>query len=281
MNKPKIRWFLIGTLLAILLVVGVPIIINECYRVNTGYITVWNAADVLSYYGTIVAAGIGIVGVYLTVYIANKNYRDDARNRILPYIAINVINVRQPDQFLEGMKLEDYASMGNDPIIEDSLTGKSQNHLFFVIDGTGKIRATESLREDEAENARDTEALWIRAAKDGKMYLRGSERVSMPFTIENIGNGPAKKLRVSFACAKGKRFYKTEMILRRNERFYIHIFSEKTFEEIKGEYVFNVCYEDIAGNAYSQCFPVEIIEEDGRRYNRMDTNGVQEIQNQK
>ena len=106
MNKSRGRWLLIGTLSAIILVVGVPFIINECYKKNDGYITVWNAADLLSYYGTIVAAGIGIVGVYFTVYIANKNYRDDAKNRILPYIAINVINVRQPDPFSEGMGLE-------------------------------------------------------------------------------------------------------------------------------------------------------------------------------
>lgn len=281
MNKSRGRWLLIGTLSAIILVVGVPFIINECYKKNDGYITVWNAADLLSYYGTIVAAGIGIVGVYFTVYIANKNYRDDAKKRILPYIAINVINVRQPDPFSEGMGLEDYDSMGNDPIIEDSLTGKAQNHLFFVIDGTGKIRATESLHEDEAKKAKGTDVLWIRAAKDGKMYLRGSEYVSIPFTIENIGNGPAKKLRVCFSCTTGKRFFKTEMILRQNERFYIHIFSEKAFEEIKGEYVFIVCYEDIAGNAYIQRFPVEIVQENGRRYDRMDTNGVQEIYNQK
>lgn len=91
MNKSRERWFLVGVLSIIILVVVVPIIINECYRKNAGYITVWNAADLLSYYGTIVAAGIGIVGVYFTVYIVNKNYRDDARNRILPYIAINVI----------------------------------------------------------------------------------------------------------------------------------------------------------------------------------------------
>ena len=111
--------------------------------------------------------------------------------------------------------------------------------------------------------------------------MRGSEYVSIPFTIENIGNGPAKKLRVCFSCTTGKRFFKTEMILRQNERFYIHIFSEKAFEEIKGEYVFIVCYEDIAGNAYIQRFPVEIVQENGRRYDRMDTNGVQEIYNQK
>ncbi len=42
----------IAVLLCVLfLVVGVPIIINECYKIG-GSITLWNAADVLAYYGT-------------------------------------------------------------------------------------------------------------------------------------------------------------------------------------------------------------------------------------
>ena len=68
-----------------LLTIGIPLLINECYKAG-GYITRWEAADVLVYYGTIIAAIIGIVGVYLTVHISNKNYRDDARSRVLPKV---------------------------------------------------------------------------------------------------------------------------------------------------------------------------------------------------
>ncbi len=136
----------------------------------------WSAADVLSYYGAIIAASIGVIGVYFTVYIANRNYREDARNRTLPYIAIDVINNKQPDPFLEGLGSEDYSSMGNAPIIEESINGKANNHLFFVIDGTSKIRAAESFREDEAEKAKRTSVMWIRAAKDGENVLA---RISM------------------------------------------------------------------------------------------------------
>lgn len=166
--------------------------------------------------------------------------------------------------------------MGNDPIIEDSLAGQARNHLFFVIDGKSKIRATELLSDGEAEKMKKTEVSW-RRAKDGKMYLRDATYVSMPFIIENIGNGPAKKLRMGFSCSNGKPFFKTEIILKHNERFYIHIFSEKAFEDIKGEYVFNVFYEDIAGNEYEQLFPVEIVEENKKKYKRIDTNGKQRL----
>ena len=155
MRKPRVKWFLfVLALLAV--VIGIPVIINESYKANSGYMTIWGAADVLSYYSAIIAASIGVIGVYFTVYMANRNYREDARNRTLPYIAIDVINNIQPDPFLEGFGSEDYSSMGNAPIIEESINGKANNHLFFVIDGTSKIRASESFHEDEAEKAKRT-----------------------------------------------------------------------------------------------------------------------------
>lgn len=268
---------LLGIALALCLIVGIPIIINELYSCDqVHYITQWKAEDVLSYYGTIIAAVMGVLGVYLTVYIANKNYREDARNRILPYIAINVMNIRQPNPFSEGFCSIDYSMMGNDPIIEESLEGKSWNHLFFVIDGKEKIRATESLSDEESDKLKVAEVIW-RRAKDGKMYLRDADTVSMPFMIENIGTGAAKNLRMSFCSQNGNPFFKAELILKPNDKFYIHIFSEKGFDIVKGDYLFSVYYEDISGNEYEQLFPVEIIEENGNRYKRIDTNGKQRL----
>lgn len=43
-------------ILALLAVIGGPIIINECYKGDSGYITIWSAADTLSYYGTVLGA---------------------------------------------------------------------------------------------------------------------------------------------------------------------------------------------------------------------------------
>lgn len=53
MKKPWIKWGIIGLLAVIIFVIVVPIVINECYKANSGYMTIWGAADVLSYYGTI------------------------------------------------------------------------------------------------------------------------------------------------------------------------------------------------------------------------------------
>ena len=46
MKKSWTKWILIAAI-ALVLIVGVPIIINECYKMNSGYMTMWSAADVL------------------------------------------------------------------------------------------------------------------------------------------------------------------------------------------------------------------------------------------
>lgn len=55
----------------ILLLVSIPFIINEAYKTHSGYIVMWNAADMLGFYGSVLSgllsATIAIVGVYLTL----------------------------------------------------------------------------------------------------------------------------------------------------------------------------------------------------------------------
>lgn len=52
MKKPWAKWCLLG-MGALFALVGVPILINESYKVGVGYITIWNTADVLSYEGAV------------------------------------------------------------------------------------------------------------------------------------------------------------------------------------------------------------------------------------
>lgn len=52
---PQCVQILMGLLAVLLLIAGVPLIINECYK-KGGYVTIWGAPDVLSYYGTLLGA---------------------------------------------------------------------------------------------------------------------------------------------------------------------------------------------------------------------------------
>ena len=71
MRKSWTKWILIAVI-ALALIVGVPIIINECYKTNSGYMTMWGAADALAYYGTILGALVAVATVVVTILFTYK-----------------------------------------------------------------------------------------------------------------------------------------------------------------------------------------------------------------
>ena len=62
---------------AIFLIIGVPIIINECYKANFGYSTVWNGADALGYYGAILGSVIAVATLAVTIIFTKKQIQRD------------------------------------------------------------------------------------------------------------------------------------------------------------------------------------------------------------
>ena len=62
---------------AVFLIVGIPIIINECYKANCGYITVWDGSDVLGYYGTILGSVIAVISIIVTIAFTKKQIQRD------------------------------------------------------------------------------------------------------------------------------------------------------------------------------------------------------------
>ena len=122
MKKPWIKWcaLVIGALAAI---VGVPIIINECYKANSGYMTIWGAADVLSYYGTIIAAAGAAIGVYFSLKYSHRQYREDKRRDVLPYLIINVLDRKCVSPFDKGWYDEDEIGEEQDKV-KEALTYK-------------------------------------------------------------------------------------------------------------------------------------------------------------
>ncbi len=53
-KKPiyKKQWLISSIVIAIAIIVAAPFIINETYKSGKGYVTLWDASDVLSYFGT-------------------------------------------------------------------------------------------------------------------------------------------------------------------------------------------------------------------------------------
>ena len=72
MKTKRITKIVLIILGAIFLIIGVPIIINECYKANFGYNTVWNGADVLGYYGAILGSVIAVATLAVTIIFTKK-----------------------------------------------------------------------------------------------------------------------------------------------------------------------------------------------------------------
>lgn len=70
--KKKIIYGIIVFLFLLALIFGVPIIINECYLKNDGYLTVWDGSDVFAYYASVLSfVGTVILGI-VTVWQNRK-----------------------------------------------------------------------------------------------------------------------------------------------------------------------------------------------------------------
>ncbi len=75
-KKRKILLFcIIGILLIIILNFLIPILINEAYIANSGYLTLWGASDVLVFYGTILSF-LGTVILGTLTYFLNIKAND-------------------------------------------------------------------------------------------------------------------------------------------------------------------------------------------------------------
>lgn len=65
-------------ILALLAVIGGPIIINECYKGDSGYIAIWSAADTLSYYGTVLGALVAAATIAVTIIFTRKQLQRES-----------------------------------------------------------------------------------------------------------------------------------------------------------------------------------------------------------
>jgi len=75
MKKKKILKFGILFFIMIIFIFGIPIVINELYKINSGYKTLWNTADVLSYYGAILQGTCSMAALYITISYTRKQIK--------------------------------------------------------------------------------------------------------------------------------------------------------------------------------------------------------------
>ena len=253
MRKSLIRWVLLAVIV-LGIIIGGPIIINEFYRNNSGYMTIWGAADVLTYYGAIIAASGAAIGVYCSIRYSHKQYREDKRRDVLPYFAINILGRKCVSPF-------DLGWYGEDDVREEDKAKEALTYREFMYDecffifSDDKIECIRKLSEEQ-EAAR-TIGVTMEDHGEFGTNLR-NDRHYIPMKITNVGKGCAintiitVKSTIKRAVAAsipisipvGGEVY-TGLL------FYVHV-------KLSGKYDYGIQYRDIYGNQYEHHKPITI-----------------------
>lgn len=78
MPKKKTWMVILLIVVVAVLTIGVPFAINEAYKVDKGYVTMWGAEDVLSYYGAILGATATVAALAFTIWFTKRQIQRDA-----------------------------------------------------------------------------------------------------------------------------------------------------------------------------------------------------------
>lgn len=74
----RVLKIILGILVISVFLVGIPIVINECYKANCGYSTEWDAAAMLGYYGTVLGAIITVATLVATITFTKKQIQRES-----------------------------------------------------------------------------------------------------------------------------------------------------------------------------------------------------------
>ena len=74
----RVLKIILGILVISAFLVGIPIVINECYKTNCGYSIAWDASAMLGYYGTILGAIITVVTLVATITFTKKQIQRES-----------------------------------------------------------------------------------------------------------------------------------------------------------------------------------------------------------
>lgn len=233
-NERKTLKTILGIIFIVILVsIILAVVINELYKLNYGYSTIWGATDVLMYTGSIISAVCGILGVFLTVKYSMYQYREDARIRIMPFVTIDFVD-NEYKSFSIGSKDE-----------ENIMPNKK-----FV------------LRFDPSKGLEQVSNI---SKYKGKLESNNKRSFFYNCYFTNIGNGSALKLII---YVKKHHDSKTEntphsspIILKKDEKSHIGLLLDITELSSNDIYDVDILYSDIADVRYIRNIQIKLEED--------------------
>ena len=209
----------------------------------------------LAFYGVMLASATTIVGVYISIEYAPRNYRLDEANRVKPYLALTHYKSHSKSNLLsDSVASQESRNEGNQnqdtPVYEEYKLKK----VYITITKTA-IEFKDKLPDTQLQRLKSGGFEWFNHG-EGCCSLQAHSFVSMPFEAENVGNGAATNTMVAFYKKGEGRRGVSLYTLKQCDSFYFHIFCDDADIVDGSEYVIEFVYGDIIGNYYSQKYPV-------------------------
>ncbi len=250
-QRKKSISFVVGAIL-----IG-PMIINCLFKLHPSigfFVAEWDASAMLSYYGTIVASIIAIYGIFITIQYSQKSYKDDVRDRSMPFIVIDMLKTSSYKTFSQPSSTETDA-LHIEGYREYKLTD------YYCILEKGEIVYKTGLTKKQKKLLDDGGMRWVPCKNGGSMQV--VDEICVPIEIENVGNGAAIRMRYGLNRKETddkNRNYLPTLSLKPDTPMMFHIFSEDCSKHSKnlGKYVLSFYYEDIYSNKYEQNFDISI-----------------------
>ena len=178
---------IIGTLIFIF---GIPIIINELYKTDDGYVTLWGAADVLSFYATILSSLITIVVLIITLHYNKKDMNKELKFYMsqtnTPFFVLDNVSLikdthnfnKNKDGWVMDYRINQRGSLYN-TTIEPTIT--------FSIKNVGSGVALEALYQDSNTSEPNNLTQILNPSDSSSIYLDIKNELHNMYT-KNVGS---------------------------------------------------------------------------------------------
>lgn len=275
----KYKWKLL--LAFAIFIVAIPFGINSLFKLTSPlniFIAEWGAGDALAFYGVMLASATTIIGVYISIEHAQRNYRIDEANRVKPYLALTHYKSHSKTNLFSGFAPSQTGKSIGEQDQGTSAYEEYRLEKVYIIINQATIEYRDRLSDAQQQRLKSGGLEWCNQG-GGCHTLQARSFVSVPFEVENVGNGAATNTMVAFYKKGEKRRGVSLYTIKQGDSFYFHIFCDDA-NIVKGhDYIIELLYGDIIGNYYSQKYPV-VFDEDAetkRFCTTVDLSGKQEL----
>lgn len=276
-DKKPFKWFGFSIFI---LIFTIPFLINEIYKcgykIEKSYSTLWEAKDVLSFYGSFLSF-LGTVALGALALWQNKKSNDinkellnltkeTERKSVLPFLSFNqyiphfngnllysaINSLTTEDEVYEDNALVDHSLSREDKLIDEINCVISENN----------ISMPKKLTSEQQQKIQSAYGL---KRKENKASICVSDYLYRKICVQNCGRNSA----INATCRLYKDgregtdnfdIYSITFTIPLRETFDLSIYIDLK-NKFKGEYMLQFIYSDIYSNKYTQKIPLSIGED--------------------